>query len=104
MWNPQNPFNSLRRDAARDEIYAYAGKILDVRQKQHPYKRFSEQEYNREIYFIAGSAKKRKFFAFEYMTQEEIARAIGDSISRYLWGEKLREEERARYYRNMKGY
>jgi hypothetical protein len=103
MWNRPNRFNSLPRDASDEQIYAHAGEMYDRAVGQHPAKYFSEEEYNREVFYLACEAKRRRFAVLTYMTKPQVAERIRESIDGYIEGQRRYREWEDRQPRD-RGY
>jgi hypothetical protein len=75
----KNPFDVLPQDASLNTICGLAGRLFAKRKAENRY-----IDFNREIWYLAGDAMDRDFAALTGMTKEQVAREMGDSISRYL--------------------
>lgn len=75
----RNPFLALPQDASLDAICSAAGTLFEERRAKNRY-----TDFNTEIWYLAGDAIDRDFGAMKGMMKEQVAREMGNSISRYL--------------------
>jgi hypothetical protein len=74
-----NPFAVLPPGASLETICGTAGRLFEQRKWQNKY-----TDFNTEIWYLAGDAMDRDFAALAGMTKEQVAREMGDAISRYI--------------------
>src|SRR5436309_3213655 len=74
-----NAFIELPEDASLDTICGQAGRMFAARKANNP-----QTDFNTEIWYLAGDAMSAGFSALRGMTKEQVARAMGDSISRHV--------------------
>jgi hypothetical protein len=74
-----NAFSQLPKDASLDTICGEAGKVFAARKANNP-----QTDFNTEIWYLAGDAMSAGFSALRGMTKDQVARAMGDSISRHI--------------------
>jgi hypothetical protein len=79
-----NPFSQLTKEAALDTVCAEAGKEFAARKANNP-----RVDFNTEVWFLAGAAVEADLSALKSMAREEVAKAIGDSISRWINSAKI---------------
>ena len=75
----QNPFSVLPQNASLDAICGLAGRVLEKRKAENRY-----TDFNTEIWYLAGDAMDRGFAAVIGMTKEQVAREMGNAISKYI--------------------
>lgn len=80
-----NAFDQLPKDASLDMICGYAGRLFRAKvenDKRTDWK--NRKHFNDAMWFLAEDAARRDFYVLLGMRVDEIASAIGSSVSRHI--------------------
>jgi hypothetical protein len=91
MPSDKNRFSSISLNASKGQIFGFGSRLFQQQRENDsrgPSFYDDAEHFNVAVHFIAKEAWQRKFPALAGMTADQIAKEIGDDISRYGDGER----------------